>query len=378
MAPTVPILFQPANVGSLQLKHRVVLAPLTRFRSSDPGHVPILPMMKEYYSQRASTPGTLLIAEATFIAARAGGYAHVPGIWSEEQISAWKEITDSALGRAANPKQLRKEDASFPYVSASDVKMESAKETPRAMTGPEIQEYAGLYVQAAKNALRAGFDGVEIHGSSPTPRSCTGSTESIFPAANGYLIDQFIQDVSNKRTDEYGGSIENRARFALQVVDAVTEAIGADRTGIRLSPWSTFQDMGMRDPKPTFAYLVSQIKALHPDFAYIHLVEPRISGGNDDNTGDDRDASNNFLRVLWAPKTLISAGGYSRETALQRAEKDGDIIAFGRQFLANPDLPVRLMKGIPTNEPDRKTFYLPASAKGYTDYPFAREFAAKA
>ncbi|KAJ7478737.1 hypothetical protein B0H11DRAFT_2028499 [Mycena galericulata] len=371
MPASVPELFQPVNVGMLHLQHRVVLAPLTRVRSSDPGHVPLLPMMKEYYNQRASTPGTLLITEATFIAARAGGIAHVPGIWDAAQIAAWKEITDSvhaagshiflqlwALGRAADPNQLRKEDASFPYVSASDVKMESAKETPRPLAVTEIQEHVDLYAQAARNALRAGFDGVEIH------------------AANGYLIDQFSQDVSNKRKDEYGGSVENRARFALEVVDAVTSAVAGDRTGIRLSPWSRFQEMGMADPKPTFTYLVSQIKAAHLDFAYIHVVEPRIAG-DDDAIGHDSDG-NDFLPALWAPRTLISAGGYTRESALSRAENEGDLIAFGRRFLANPDLPVRLMKRIPLNETDRKTFFRVESAEGYTDYPFAGEVAAEA
>ncbi|KAF7368519.1 FMN-linked oxidoreductase [Mycena venus] len=373
MAASVPKLFQPANVGALHLKHRVVLAPLTRLRTPFPGHVPPLPMMKEYYTQRASTPGTLLFTEATFIAARAGGYPNVPGIWSEEQIAAWKEITDSvhaagsyfflqmwAIGRAANPKHLRKEDPSFPYISASDVKMKGTEETPRPLTVPEIKEYVELYAQAAKNALRAGFDGVEIH------------------AANGYLIDQFIQDVSNKRTDEYGGSVENRCRFALEVVDAVTKAVGANRTGIRLSPWSAFQEMGMADPKPTFTYLVSQIKDSHPDFAYIHVIEPRIAGDKD-HPGGDAEASNDFIRAIWAaPRTIISAGGYTRETALERAEEDGSsLIAFGRQFLANPDLPVRLMKNIPTNEPNRKTFYTKGPV-GYTDYPFAGQDEAKA
>ncbi|KAJ6587563.1 hypothetical protein DFH09DRAFT_1027543 [Mycena vulgaris] len=375
MTSSIPKLFQPIKIGRLDLKHRVVLAPLTRYRSSDPGHVPLLPMMKEYYTQRATTPGTLLITEATFIAARAGGQAHVPGIWSEEQIAAWKEITDSvhaagsyfflqmwALGRAADPEQLHKEDASFPFVSASDVKMSSGKENPRPLTVPEIQEYVGLYAQAAKNAIRAGFDGVEVHG------------------ANGYLLDQFIQDVSNKRTDNYGGSPENRARFPLEVVAAVTKAVGADRTGIRLGPWSTFQEMKMADPKPTFAHLVSEIKKAHPDFAYIHVIEPRVSGDSDHESEGDP-GSNDFLRELWAPKTMISAGGYSRETALARAEeRPNEAMAFGRQFLANPDLPVRLMKEIRLNEPDRDTFYRTGSPTGYTDYPFAgeREATAKA
>ncbi|KAJ7617324.1 hypothetical protein FB45DRAFT_992774 [Roridomyces roridus] len=368
MSASVPKLFQPIDVGAVKLTHRVVLAPLTRCRSSDPEHVPILPLMKEYYTQRAQTSGTLLITEATFIAAKAGGYAYVPGIWSEDQIDAWKEITDSvhaagsymfmqlwALGRATEPNQLRKEDPSFPFVSASDIPIESGpnQEIPRPLTVEEIQEYVGLYTQAARNAIRAGFDGVELHG------------------ANGYLIDQFTQDVTNTRTDEYGGSIENRTRFALEVIDAVTKAIGAERTAIRLSPWSKFQAMGMADPKPTFTYLVSKIKAAHPDFAYIHLVEPRISGSSDDADTYGPMASNHFLKNVWRGKRIILAGGYTRETALDRAE-EGSLIAFGRKFIANPDLPVRLMQGIPLNEPNRKTFYVPGSPEGYTDYPFAK------
>ncbi|KAJ7192914.1 hypothetical protein GGX14DRAFT_593749 [Mycena pura] len=366
-ATTASALFQPVKVGRLQLAHRVVLCPLTRNRASNPGHVPILPMVKEYYTQRASTPGTLLIAEATYIAARAGGTPNFPGIWNEEQIAAWKEVTDSvhaagshlylqirALGRAVNPQHLQMEDPSFPYVSASDVKLASATSSPRPLVVNEIREYVELYAQAAKNALRAGFDGVEIHG------------------ANGYLIDQFIQDVSNKRTDEYGGSVEKRCRFALEVLEAVTNAVGADRTGIRLSPWSTFQDMRMLDPTPTFAHLVSQIKKTHPDLAYLHVIEPRINGNTDaEGSVEDDSESNDFIRALWAPKILISAGGYTRESALARAEKTGELIGFGRPFLANPDLPLRLMKNLAMNQPNRKTFYTAASPEGYTDYPFA-------
>ncbi|KAJ6522870.1 hypothetical protein B0H19DRAFT_973116 [Mycena capillaripes] len=371
MATSLPKLFQPTTVGHLRLKHRVVLAPMGRVRASKGGHVPVLPMTKEYYTQRGSTPGTLLITEGTFIAARACGYPNVPGIWSEEQIVVWKEITESvhaagsyvflqlwAMGRAASVEHLREEDPSFPYVSASDLKLNWANENPRPLTVPEIQEYITLYAQAAKNALRAGFDGVEIH------------------AANGYLIDQFTQDVSNHRTDEYGGSVENRCRFALEVLDGVTKTVGANRTGIRLSPWSIFQEMGMVDPKPTFTHLVSQIRAAHPDLAYLHIIEPRI-GGDNDSAGGNADASNDFIRELWAPKTLISTGGYTRKTALERAEKDGNLIAFGRQFLANPDLPVRLMKNIPTNTPNRETFYSDGTI-GYIDYPFADQQQVKA
>ncbi|KAG6878666.1 hypothetical protein C0992_007734 [Termitomyces sp. T32_za158] len=228
-------LFQPIDVGTTRLQHRLVLAPLTRFRSTK-AHVPVLPLVKEYYSQRSSTPGSLLITEATFIAAKAGGYDNVPGIWNEEQTMAWKEVTDQvhangsyifvqlwALGRAANPDILSSDG--YPFVAPSPIAIASKPPPlPRELTVDEIQEYTALYVAAARNAVeKAGFDGVEIHG------------------ANGYLIDQFLQEGSNQRSDQYGGSIEARSKFGLEVVDAIVRAIGAERTAIRLSPWSTFQ-----------------------------------------------------------------------------------------------------------------------------------------
>lgn len=243
-------LFQPKQVGKLNLQHRVVFSPTTRFRADD-NHVP-LPLVAEYYNQRSSVPGSLLITEATAIAPRAAGYPDIPGIWSEDQVKSWSkvnslrvlpksyfddffQVTDAvrangsfiylqlwALGRAADPSQLQKEDPTLSYVSASDIPMSDGRPAPKPLTLTEIQEYPPLYAQAARNAIRAGFDGVEIHG------------------ANGYLINQFIDDTTNKRKDIYGGSIENRARFALEVTDAVVNAIGEDRTAIRFSPWGTF------------------------------------------------------------------------------------------------------------------------------------------
>ncbi|KAI3601594.1 flavinoxidoreductase/NADHoxidase [Moniliophthora roreri] len=365
-----PTLFQPVRIGYVDLRHRVVLAPLTRYKSEKMSHVPLMPIMKDYYTQRATFPGTLLITEATFIAAKAGGYPHVPGIWSDEQIEAWKEARSYiylqlwVLGRAASPDHLKSEDPSFDLVSASDIRLSDRSKdepAPRPLTVEEIHEYAELYGKAAANAVhKAGFDGVEIHG------------------ANGYLIDQFLQDVSNKRTDEYGGSVENRCRFALQVVKKVTEAVGVERTGIRMGPWTEFQDMGMENPKPTFSYLISQLKENYPKMSYIHVVEPRIKG--DDSVEHCHEAaSNDFLRDIWAPRPYISAGGYTREKAFEQAEKGvserkgPELIAFGRYFLANPDLPLRVEKGIEFNEYNRETFYLmgDTSGKGYTDYPFA-------
>ncbi|KAK0460537.1 uncharacterized protein EV420DRAFT_214156 [Desarmillaria tabescens] len=362
-------LFQPIKIGNLTLNHRIVLAPLTRYKSSEKGHVPYMSVMKEYYSQRGSEPGTLLITEATFIAQRAGGYKNIPGLWTQEQLDAWKEVTDAvhakgsyifcqlwALGRAAELSDLKDEDPSLEYVAPSAIKLSDYPDTPRPLTLDEIREYPKLYAQAAANAVfKAGFDGVEIHG------------------ANGYLIDQFLQDVSNKRTDAYGGSIENRARFGLEVMDAVVNAVGASRTAIRLSPWSPWQGMRMEDPVPTFSYLVTKIGQRHANLAYIHVVEPRISGNQtSDKVGTGE--SNDFIRELWAPRPLISAGGYTREEAIEVADKKGDLVAFGRYFISNPDLPKRLKKNIPFTPYNRPTFYLHGEvAEGYTDYPFASE-----
>ncbi|PBK63991.1 FMN-linked oxidoreductase [Armillaria solidipes] len=353
-----------------------MLAPMTRLRASMT-HIPIVGTVKEYYEQRAHTPGTLLITEATLIAEKAGGFDHVPGIWNQDQIDAWKEVTNSvhakgsfifcqlwALGRAANPKVLVSKD--LPYVSASDIKLSTATVSPRPLTVEDIQEYVQLYAQAARNAIIAGFDGVEVHG------------------ANGYLLDQFTRDVSNNRTDTYGGSLENRARFPLEVVDAVVEAVGPERVGYRISPWNTvspdkrLSDMKMDDPKPTFTYLASQLKIRQPRLAYLHVVEPRVVGMYDRKDADiGIDEENDSIRSVWAPKPFISARGYNRLSAIDAAERRGDLIAFGRHFIANPDLVYRLENDIPLNTYDRKTFYLPGAPTGYTDYPFAEESADK-
>ncbi|KAK1228095.1 hypothetical protein PQX77_008866 [Marasmius sp. AFHP31] len=376
-------LFRPIQLGDTLLKHRVALAPLTRFRA-DKDHVPLLPIVKEYYTQRASEPGTLLITEATYIHPRAGGTANVPGIWSDAQIQAWKEIVDAvhakgsyiymqlwALGRAANPHQLTSEDPSYPYVSASDVPLSDRKKddpAPRPLTVEEIKDYAQYFAQAASNAVhKAGFDGVEIHG------------------AHGYLVEQFLKASSNRRTDEYGGSIENRSRFALEVVDAIVKAVGPRKAGIRLSPWATIQDSSEQDPRPLYSYLVNEIKKAHPTLSYIHLVEPRVNGVFDVK-GDLGDQNNDFIRDIWTNgpggnesehgRRLISAGNFTLETATEHADTTGDLVAFGRRFIANPDLPYRLRQNIPLTPYNRKTFYVHAGTQnpeGYTDYPFAQD-----
>ncbi|KAI0661290.1 NADH:flavin oxidoreductase/NADH oxidase [Cubamyces menziesii] len=362
---STPALFQPVQIGDITLGHRVVLAPLTRFRA-DSAHVHT-DMGVEYYKQRASVRGTLLISEATYIAAQAGGMPNVPGIWTDAQIAAWKKITDAvhakgsyiylqlwALGRAARPAALKQEDPNYPYVAPSPIPLStSPDDVPRELTKEEIKEYVQWYATAASNAVhKAGFDGVEVHG------------------ANGYLVDQFLQDVSNKRTDDYGGSIENRARFALEVMEAVVGAVGQSKAAIRLSPWSEYQDQRMKDPKPTFTYLVNQFKEKYPNLAFLHVVAPGAPG----NRGPEDPSEADFIYDLWAPRPVIVTGGFDRESGLRVAERTGQIIGYGRAFLANPDLPFRLRENITLNEPDYDTFYLPMNEKGYTTYPFSKEF----
>ncbi|KAJ6564445.1 FMN-linked oxidoreductase [Mycena capillaripes] len=323
-------LFQPISLGDVTLKHHIVMAALTRFRA-DNEHV-LLPHVLEYYTQRASVPGTLLITEATFIAPQAGGYNNVPGIWSKAQIAMWKQITDA----------LNAENPSLPYVSASDIPSRNRPATeirPQPLSVREIHEYTELYAAAASNAVhKAGFDG----------------------------------DVSNVRTDQYGGSLENRCKFALEVVDAVVAAVGPNQTGIRLSPWNPEQDMGMQDPKPTFARLVQQTAERHPEFLHIHAVEPRIYATTPRFVVPEG-WSNDFLSNIWvstqSERRFISAGGYTRALAVESAENKDDIIAFGLH------LPYRLLHDIPLADYDRKRFYGPSTLdpKGFTDYPFANE-----
>ncbi|KAJ7663913.1 hypothetical protein DFH06DRAFT_1268602 [Mycena polygramma] len=352
-------LFQPTRLGDIELNHRVVFAPTTRFRANA-AHAPF-PHVAEYYEQRASTPGSLLISEATFIAARAGGLRHAPGIWSDEQIAAWKIITDRvhakgsymylqlwALGRAAEVDVLTEDG--LPYVSASDVPLEGGL-APRPLSVEEIQEYVQLYAMAASNAVhKAGFDGVEIH------------------AANGYLLDQFLHDRSNVRTDAYGGSVENRTRFPLEVADAVVKPSGRKRP---LCESAHGEHMHFDNPKPTYAHLVTELRDRYPDFAYLHVVEPRVDGAE---TVEIKEGySNDFIRDIWGDRRLISAGGYTRETAIATAEEKGDLIAFARPYVANPDLPYRLLHDIALSIGNRALYYAPGSVdpKGFTDYPFA-------
>ncbi|KAJ7634836.1 FMN-linked oxidoreductase [Roridomyces roridus] len=348
-------LFQPVQVGPITLRHRVVLAPST---------LPS-PIMAEYYGQRARAKGTLLIAEPAFIAPKAGGFIHVPGIWSDEQIAGWKQVTDAvhargsyvflqlwALGRTAYPEYLGPGE----YVSASAATahlpfhggsaLRSTSETARELSVEEIAEYVQLYAQAASNAVhKAGFDGVEVHG------------------ANGYLPEQFLADNINQRTDAYGGSVENRARFVFEVIDGIAAAIGAPRTAIRLSPWSKLQGCVFEDPKATYTCVVQGLRDRHPDLGYIHVIEDyyKTQGG-----------SNDFIREIWGERPLISAGGYSQhpELGFRVAEEKGDIVAFSKAFIANPDLPCRLFHGKTLLEGDSSRYYTYGTddPTGYTDY----------
>ncbi|KAK6073829.1 NADPH2 dehydrogenase [Seiridium cupressi] len=359
-------LFQPLKVGNATVQHRIAMAPLTRFRASDE-HVP-LPFVKEYYAQRASVPGTLIVSEATLISKQAGvgAYSNVPGIYSKEQIAAWKEVTDAvhekksfiylqiwALGRVADPEATKKEGGEVK--SASPIPHEEGATVPKELTQDEIKSLVAEYAKAARNAVEAGFDGVEIHG------------------ANGYLVDQFIQDNSNQRTDSYGGSIENRSRFAIEVATAVVDAVGAERTAIRLSPYSSFQGMGMKDPIPQFTNVVSKLKPLK--LSYLHLVESRIDGNADTEATEKVD----FAVQAWENTSpILLAGGFTPESAKRAANeeyKNRDIIiVFGRSFISTPDLPFRIQKGIPLTPYDRNKFYNAGEKDGYITWPFSKEF----
>ncbi|KAI8090292.1 uncharacterized protein B0P05DRAFT_530177 [Gilbertella persicaria] len=362
MSKSNTALFTPIKVGKNELKHRVVLAPLTRFRANEDGTVTDL--QKEYYGQRASEGG-LLISEATFITRVAGSYYRAPGIYTKEQIETWKKVTDEVhskggviflqlwhIGRAA----MSAQNLGQQPVSASDIPIKGINllgqplEKPRPLSIPEIKGVVNDYRQAALNAVEAGFDGVEIH------------------SANGYLLDQFLNSSSNNRTDIYGGSPQNRCRMSLEVVDAVAGAIGPERTAIRLSPWSGFQDAEDDTPYETWGHLVKELQKNQPELAYVHFIEPRADFCID-HYEKPADTLDPFRNEWKGP--FIAGGGYTYhpETAFEVAEKTGSLISFGRAFIANPDLPERLRNGLPLNNYDRDTFYT-NEPKGYTDYPF--------
>ncbi|KAF2819349.1 FMN-linked oxidoreductase [Ophiobolus disseminans] len=378
---TTSALFEPLHIGGIHLSHRIVLAPLTRFRT-DEDQIPV-PFVKDYYSQRASTPGTLLISEAAVVSRHAGSITHMPEFWSDAQIAAWKPIVDAVHakgsyiflqlcgnGRAAFFAEREKDGldligpSAIPIGAATQgtgvVSSSEDAPGPRAMTEEEIWQAIDDFAQAAKHAVEtAGFDGVEIH------------------ACNGHLLDQFIQDNSNQRTDAWGGSIENRSQFPLEIIRAIGAQIGKDKVSIRLSPWSTYLSMRMADPIPQFTHLIQELSAL--GIAYLHLIEPRIAG---DSFVESSEVESNlsFLEAWGDDRPVIVAGGYTAKSALKALGPGGVYegkkiaVAFGRPFVSNPDLVYRAKKGIQFAPYDRTTFYEVGSEKGYVDYEFSEEF----
>lgn len=349
------MLLDKTQLGSVELSNRMIMAPLTRARA-DAGHMPNN-LMAEYYAQRASAG--LIITECTMIAPGTSAFVSEPGIYNDEQINAWKKTTDAVhaaggkifmqiwhSGRAAHPLMNNGTENVGPSAIAIDgevhtPKGKAANTEPRALREDELPTIVVAFKQAALNAIEAGFDGVEVHG------------------ANGYLLDAFLRDGSNKREDAYGGSLENRARLLLEVLKAVTGAIGAGRVGVRLSPLNSYNSMRDGDPVALVSYLAEQLNQL--DLAYVHLM--RADFFNQQEADVVTPVRQNFKG------NLMLNMGYSADEA-EQVVKDGqaDFVAFGTGFLANPDLPARVKAGAEWNTPNPDTFYTPG-AKGYTDYP---------
>ncbi len=360
-------LFTPLALGPYTLQHRVVMAPLTRMRASADGNVPTA-LNARYYAQRA-TPGGLLIAEATPVSWQGHGHPRVPGVHTDAQAAGWREVTTAVherggliflqlwhTGRVSHSSHQR--DGGPPVgpsaIAAQGMTMNANRqpvpyELPRALASDEMPGLVDSWRQAAALAMASGFDGVEIHG------------------ANGYLLEQFLQSRSNNRSDQYGGSIANRCRLHLEIAAAVAGEVGAERTGIRLSPWGIANDSGEDEPLPLYKHLIAELAAL--DLAYLHLIEPRASGtGKADIVRENQPSAAQTFRPLW-PRVLIAAGGFDRAGALQAvADGSADAVAFGRHFISNPDLPQRLRSGAALTPYHRPTFYTEGEA-GYTDYP---------
>lgn len=353
-------LFSPYQLGELELPNRVVMAPLTRQRAGE-GNVPHQ-LNATYYAQRASAG--LIITEATQVTPQGQGYAYTPGIHSPEQVAGWKLVTEAVhqqggriflqlwhVGRISHPDF--QPDGALPVApSAITPKGEvltyegnKPYVTPRALETSEIPEIVEQYRQGAANALEAGFDGVEIH------------------CANGYLLDQFLRDSTNQRTDKYGGSVENRARLLLEVTEAVSSVWDSQRVGVRLSPSGTFNDISDSNPWETFGYVAQALNRFN--LAYLHIYEATEA----DIRHGGKNLPTSHLRERFTG-TLIVNGGYTREKAdAVLANQAADLVAFGTLFISNPDLPERLALNAPLTQPDPSTFY-GGKEKGYTDYPF--------
>jgi N-ethylmaleimide reductase len=361
-------LFTPLHLGAIQLKHRVVMAPLTRSRSIQPNSMPG-ELMAEYYAQRASEGG-LIIGEATNISLTSRGWLGAPGLYLDEQVRGWQKVVEGVhakgglmfaqlwhTGRASHVSMTG--GATPVTASVNPAYWENPAQvvsTPdgwiqpsphRALEIPEIAAIVEDYRKAAERAKEAGFDGVELH------------------AANGYLIDQFLQDGSNQRTDQYGGSFENRSRLLLEVVSALVSVWGGDRVGVRVGPGGTFNAMHDSTPEPLFAYVAEQLNQFH--LAYLHIIEPRVRGNIviHENQGP---VASERLRSVFHGK-IIAAGGFEPESAEDAVEQGiVDAVTFGRHFISNPDLPRRIREGLPLAEYDRNTFYT-FDSRGYNDYP---------
>jgi N-ethylmaleimide reductase len=354
-------LFQPIKLGKLELKNRMAMAPLTRSRAVE-GNVPT-EMAVDYYTQRATVG--LIIAEATQVSDTAQGYPNTPGLHTPEQIEGWKRVTDEVhrrgghifvqlwhTGRMSHVAYQPREQAPVaPSAIAANAKTfikglgHVDTSVPRALETAEIAGVVNDFRTAAANAIKAGFDGVEIHG------------------AHGYLIDAFLRDGSNKRTDQYGGSIENRARFLLEIMQAVTDEIGAERTGIRISPVSPVNDSSESAPQPLFEHVVRELEKLHP--VYIHVVEGH-TGGPRDNAPFDYEALHRLYSGVW-----MLNNGYTKEMAVDAiASGRADMISFGRLIISNPDLVRRFREDAPLNDLFKDApLYGGAGPHGYIDYP---------
>ena len=351
-------LFRPTTIGPHAVAHRILMAPMTRSRAGE-GHV-VTDLPREYYRQRASA--ALIVTEATQVSPQGVGYPDTPGIHTEAQAEAWRSVVEAVharggriflqlwhVGRISHPMYHGGEKPVAPSAVAPEGEVFTAEgmkpfETPRALQTDEIPGVVAQFRHGAELARKAGFDGVEIHG------------------ANGYLVDQFLRDGSNRRTDRYGGSVENRLRFPLEVVDAVAEVWGPERVGVRISPLGAFNSMEDSDPKALFTAFARALG--ERNLAYLHVI-------TDDAFADD---PRSFDPLSLGPVfggTVIAAGGYDAESGAKEIE-DGraDLVAYGRAFIANPDLPARFARDAELADPDPSTFY-GGGAEGYTDYPAA-------
>lgn len=346
------ILFQSLKLGALTLPNRIIMAPLTRSRAANPGRVPN-DLMVEYYTQRASAG--LILTEATSVTPMGVGYANTPGIWSAEQVEGWKKITKAVhdkkghiflqlwhVGRISDPMFLNGEQpvapsAIKPAGHVSLVRPEKEFVTPRSLETHEIKDIVEAYRKGAENAKLAGFDGVEIHG------------------ANGYLLDQFLQDGTNRRSDQYGGSIENRARLMLEVTDAVISVWGADRVGMHLAPRGDAHDMKDSNPAETFGYVAKELgkRKIAFIFAREHQAPDSLGAALKKAFGGVYIANEKFTKE--SAEKIITSG-------------DADAVSFGVPFISNPDLPRRFLENAPLNETNFQTLYSEGTT-GYTDYP---------